>query len=488
MNKVHTHNANEFAVLMIQCQLDEKPAAVFDSNGNIVAANELFESMMIIEEYGEKNIFSHFPILESIVSMADEELRFYSLPPSTRLTVKSLFTSSKHLFLAVMDFPEASSHQDSFNTEKSVNTKESELMQLGALADRTAHDLNNLLTALFGNVAQLKKIVTDVSASEVISIIEQALSRATKINSQLLRSKKNETSNEFIDVTELSREISSVMEVKSNGKLEFEISISPDLVMWKANATKVYQLLQNLCINAYESSESLDRIPRIALSFSNLEVSQENRESFPELSMGSYVFIEVSDNGCGISEENISHIFEKHFSTKERELDSGIGLFASLQIVKEFDGAIKVRSKLGEGTTFSVCFPAHEYHLLNKDASKTVVIVDDEKMILDLFAEMLEELGYVSRIYSDPLDFLKDVQNELSFGLAIIDYTMPNQNGLECIAQLREKHPSVPVILSSGTNEYEEHLSPRSLNVTEIISKPYNFEILQQVIKKLLSN
>lgn len=481
-----TDKANEFAVLMLQCQLDEKPAAVFDYTGAIVATNELFESMMIIEEFGEKNIFSHFPILESMVSMADEELRFYSLPPSTRLTVKSLFTSSNHLFLAVIDFPESSATQETFTPETPEKHKDAELLQLGLLADRTAHDLNNLFTALSGSISQLKKIVSEDAAQNVILTLEQIIARAIKINSQLLRSKKNENTIEFIDAKLISEEIKSVLDVKSHGLLDFNLEIASDLVMWKANTTKVYQLLQNLCINALESIEGLERIPKISLTFSNLEVSQQNRESYPEFSNGKYVLIEVCDNGCGISKENLSSIFEKHFSTKNRELDSGIGLYASLQIVKEFGGIIRVNSKLGEGTTFSVSFPAYESQFNAHDLSRTIVIVDDEKLILDLFSEILEELGYQSITYSDPMKFLNDLHGELNFGLAIIDYTMPNLNGLECIAKLREVNADVPVILSSGNNEYEGTHTPESLRVTEIISKPYNFEILQKVIKNLL--
>jgi len=187
-------------------------------------------------------------------------------------------------------------------------------------------------------------------------------------------------------------------------------------------------------------------------------------------------------------EENIQQIFDPYFSTKVKETGSGLGLYVTYGIIKAHKGHIEVTSIPDAGTRFDVFIPAFEPKELEKQPApdKIILLVDDEIMLRDLLAELLESNGYYVVIVSTGEEALKVLTEEIRADLVIIDYNMPGMNGLECIKKIRELKFTMPIILSSGSLSVEENLNPAEIGINSILSKPYEFESMLGTIQKLI--
>jgi CheY-like chemotaxis protein len=200
------------------------------------------------------------------------------------------------------------------------------------------------------------------------------------------------------------------------------------------------------------------------------------------------LYFSVSDSGTGIKEENLQRIFDPYFSTKEKETGSGLGLYVAYGIIKAHQGHIDVTSAENEGTTFEVFIPAYEPASFEKSAfsNKIILLADDEIMLRDLLAELLESSDYsVIRVQSG-VEALKVLTEEIKVDLLIIDYNMPEMNGIECLKKIKELGIRMPVILSSGSLSFAEDLDMQELGVSSLLTKPYEFDTMLTTIQKLI--
>ena len=250
------------------------------------------------------------------------------------------------------------------------------------------------------------------------------------------------------------------------------------------NGTEIYQILLNLCVNAKESIEGNGKI---VLSGSNLLVDDSNTINYPLLDRGKFVKFSVSDTGTGIDEENLSKIFDPYFSTKQKDTGSGLGLYVSYGIIKAHKGHIDVTSSKGIGTTFDVYLPVFEPQksIKPRESDKIIMLADDEEMLSDLLAEMLESSGYYVIKVRSGEEVITVLTEELKVDLLIIDYNMPAMNGLECIAKIRSLNFKLPVILSTGSISFEDEDLKR-YKVSKKIMKPYEFDTMLSTIKQLI--
>jgi CheY-like chemotaxis protein len=250
------------------------------------------------------------------------------------------------------------------------------------------------------------------------------------------------------------------------------------------NGTEIYQILLNLCVNAKESIEGKGKI---VLSASNILVDDSNVINYPLLDRGKYVKFSVGDTGSGIDEENLSKIFDPYFSTKQKDTGSGLGLYVSYGIIKAHKGHIDVTSRKGIGTTFEVYLPVFEAQkvIKPKDTDKMIMLADDEEMLSELLAEMLESSGYYVIKVKSGEEVITVLTEELKVDLLIIDYNMPVMNGLDCISKIRSLNFNLPVILSSGSLRFEDEDLKR-YKVNSKIMKPYEFDTMLDTIKKLI--
>lgn len=360
------------------------------------------------------------------------------------------------------------------------------LETIGKLSSGMAHDFNNLLSSIFGSLHLLRNRVPESeNVFRLIDNIENCSVRARDLTKGLLSfGKPTAKRKEIVMPNFLLSEISKVVTQTFPSTITLEEKISEGLHNILGNGTEIYQILLNLCVNAKESIEGKGKI---ILSASNLLVDDSNIIEYPLLDRGKYIKFSVSDNGTGIDEDNISKIFDPYFSTKQKDTGSGLGLYVSYGIIKAHKGHIDVTSKKGSGTTFDVYLPVFEPRESSKqkDSDKIIMLADDEEMLSELLAEMLESSGYYVIKVKSGEEALTVLTEELKVDLLIIDYNMPEMNGLECIGKIRNLNFNLPVILSSGSLRFDDEELSR-YKVSSKIMKPYEFDTMLDTIKKLI--
>ena len=376
---------------------------------------------------------------------------------------------------------------------RELNTAlESRLLQaqkletIGKLSSGMAHDFNNLLSSIFGSLHLLRSRVPESeNVIRLIDNIENCSVRARDLTKGLLSfGKPTAKRKEVVMPNFLLNEISKVVTQTFPAVITLEEKVDSGLHNILGNGTEIYQILLNLCVNAKESIEGKGKI---IISASNLLVDDSNIISYPLLDRGKFVRFSVADTGSGIDEENLSKIFDPYFSTKQKDTGSGLGLYVTYGIIKAHKGHVDVTSRRGAGTTFDVYLPAFEplESLKQKETDKIIMLADDEEMLSELLAEMLESSGYYVIKVKSGEEVITVLTEELKVDLLIIDYNMPNMNGLECIGKIRSLNFNLPVILSSGSIRFENEDLTR-YRVSSKIMKPYEFDTMLETIKKLI--
>ncbi|MCS7052727.1 MAG: ATP-binding protein, partial [Ignavibacterium sp.] len=357
---------------------------------------------------------------------------------------------------------------------------------IGKLASGFAHDFNNLLATIFGSISLLKNKVANIpNALNLIENIENSSNRARDLVKGILSfGKPTQQRKEIVFLDNIFNELSKVIQETFPKSIKIVFDISDSLFKVVGNSTEIYQILLNLCVNA---KEAIVGEGSITIKAENFIVDNSNIYQFPNMNIGHYVKISVSDTGVGISEENLSKIFEPYFSTKQKDTGSGLGLFITSQLVKDMNGYIDVESKLNVGTTFKIFIPAviiKEQSVINTK-EKIIMIADDEEMLNDLLGDLLESNGFYVLKVNNTNEIIRILSEELKVDLLIIDYNLPEINGIECVMRLREMGLDMPVIVASGVSSFNnEELKKAKINKT--IQKPYDFETILEEIKRII--
>jgi len=374
------------------------------------------------------------------------------------------------------------------------------LESLGVLAGGIAHDFNNILMVVLGNAdLALMRIAPESPARENLMQIEQAAGRAADLARQMLAySGKGRFVIENLGLTAIVEEMAHMLEVSVSKKALLRYNFTPDLPAVSADATQLRQVILNLVINASEAIG--DQSGVIAITTGAMECDRGYLSETwidDQLPEGTYVSLEVADNGCGIDREIIPKIFDPFFTTKFT--GRGLGMAAVLGIVRGHKGAIKVYSEAGKGTTFKLLLPA-----LSRSAqplipsvsapatwrgSGTVLLVDDEETIRALGKEMLEAIGFQVLTASDGREAL-EVFALSPDGIAcvLLDLTMPRLDGEQTFRELRRLRPDQRVIISSGYNEQEVTQKFVGKGLSGFIQKPYKVTEVSRKMREVLGD
>ncbi len=384
---------------------------------------------------------------------------------------------------------------NSIRTRELNDALEARLLQaqkletIGKLSSGMAHDFSNLLSSIFGSLNLLKKRVPErEDIYRLLDNIENSSIRAKDLTKGLLSfGKPTPKRKELIKPNLLLSEIEKVITQTFPLNIGFEYEVDENLNNILGNGTEIYQVLLNLCVNAKESIEGRGKITLIS---KNRTINESNIINYPLLAKGNYVWFSVIDTGSGIKEEYLSRIFDPYFSTKDRQTGSGsgLGLYVTYGIIKAHNGHIDVSSVPGKGTTFDVFIPAYEPTAAKKiiPAEKIILLADDEIMLRDLLAELLESYGYNVIKVSTGTEVLKVLIEEIKVDLVIIDYNMPGMNGLDCIRQIRGLEFKLPIILSSGSLSLQSNFDFKSMGISDLLNKPYEFETMLETIQRLI--
>jgi PAS domain S-box-containing protein len=372
------------------------------------------------------------------------------------------------------------------------------LESLGVLAGGIAHDFNNLLTGILGNASLARQELPPSSLGQpMLDQIEMAARRAADLCKQMLAySGKGRFVIQRLDVNKLIEDTTHLLQISIAKNCILRLNLGANLPVVRADATQLRQVIMNLVINASEAVGSRSGV--LALSTGIARVDAEYLKGFrPDASPapGDYVFIEVSDNGCGMDGVTLSKIFDPFFTTKFT--GRGLGLAAVLGIVRGHKGGLKVYSEPGKGTTFKLFFPVASGQAQDSvnpyadtvsfKGSGTVLVVDDEETVRTVAARMLERLGFTVVLANDGREGMEKFRaNPNRFSLVLLDLTMPHLDGEETFRQMRTLNPSVRVILTSGFNQQEAVNRFAGKGLSGFIQKPFELGSLIQVIRSVL--
>ncbi len=368
------------------------------------------------------------------------------------------------------------------------------LESLGILAGGIAHDFNNILTAIIGNAdLALMRINRESPAVDNLHRIEQAAARAADLAKQMLAySGKGKFLVESLDLNRLLEEMLHMLEVSISKNAVLRLNLTKPLPTVDADATQIRQIIMNLVINASEAIG--DRSGVISATTGCMECDERYLKDVwldENLAQGLYVYLEISDSGCGMDKETMAKLFDPFFTTKFT--GRGLGMSAVMGIVRGHRGAIKVYSEPGRGSSFKILLPASGRSVDLKDdiakndwrGSGRVLLVDDEETVRVIGAELLKELGFTVVTADDGRQALDMFRNSPDFAFVILDLTMPHMDGEQCFRELRHLKPDVKVIISSGYNEYEVSRKFIGKGLAGFIQKPYRLGELKEAVKKL---
>jgi len=373
------------------------------------------------------------------------------------------------------------------------------LESLGVLAGGIAHDFNNILMAILGNAdLVLMDMSTANPAYGNVREIELAAKRAADLSRQMLAySGKGRFLIEKLNLNEAVDEMTHMLEVSISKKAVIKYHYCDNLPLIEADATQIRQIIMNLVTNA---SEAIDRTSGvISITTGVMDCDREYLKSTyldESLVEGQYVYLEVTDTGCGMSDESLENLFDPFYSTKFT--GRGLGLSAVLGIIRGHSGSIKVYSELRKGTSIEVLFPiCSDSDRLPEDdssgvevpwtSSGTVLLVDDEESILAIGKRMLEKIGFEVLTAPDgkrALEVFGECADDIE--LVILDLTMPHLDGEEAFRELRRIRSDVRVLMSSGYNEQEIAQRFAGKPLAGFLQKPYVLGDLESKIREII--
>ncbi|MFP4459842.1 MAG: PAS domain S-box protein [Candidatus Zixiibacteriota bacterium] len=373
--------------------------------------------------------------------------------------------------------------------------KYQKLESIGTLAGGIAHDFNNLLMSLFGNISIARsEIAGGHPAIEPLENAEKSMSRATKLTKQLLTfSKGGNPIIENVDMKHLIQE--SVKFDLSGSNVRAVYDIPNDLWNAKVDKGQIHQVISNLVING---AQAMPGGGHIYIKLENKVIADND---ILNLKKGKYIKLTVRDEGIGIEEKNLERIFDPYFSTKQK--GSGLGLATTYSIIKRHGGHISVKSKLGEGTIFSILIPATDKKPKKENADiisdepvksleHKILVMDDDDMICEVVNAMLGRLGYNTTITNSGEEaieeFRKAYLHQDPFGAVILDLTIPGKmGGQETVQEILRIDPDAKCIVASGYASDEALSSYQDYGFVGAAEKPYSMDKLKSILNSIFS-
>jgi two-component system cell cycle sensor histidine kinase/response regulator CckA len=349
---------------------------------------------------------------------------------------------------------------------------------LGVLAGGLAHDFNNLLVAILGNAdLGLRDTKPGAPGRPALENIRHASLRAAELTDQLLAyAGRGGVSSSRVEPAPLVEELLRISAPRMPATIAVRVTI-PDELGILGDAAQVRQVLLNLIGNARDAIGT--RAGTITISARSVEhdgtVHADDVVTAPA---GSYAAIEVTDSGDGMNRETRRRIFEPFFTTKPT--GHGLGLAAVLGIVRAHGGGLRLTSALGEGSRFVVLWPAaiaSEPPRVENPSTRRVLVIDDEDLVRDVVARMVEDLGYSALTASDGVAGLELLDRE-QVDVVLVDLTMPRMSGADVIAAVRKRHPTLPVVLCTGYDR--DRRGP--VEADAYLPKPFRIEALEQTL------
>jgi len=367
---------------------------------------------------------------------------------------------------------------------------------IGTLAGGIAHDFNNILMGIQGNASLLDmRLEPGHPGHEKVQNIEKYVESGTELSRQLLgfarRGKYNVKASDINDIIEKS----ASMFARTKKEIRVHHQLAPEIWTVEVDRGQIEQTLLNLYVNAWQAMpEGGD----LYLMTENLFLDENYVRPF-KVKPGCYVKITVADSGVGIDKADMARVFEPFFTTKEMGRGTGLGLASVYGIVKGHGGHINVYSEKGRGTTFTIYLPASAQQEAEADmrtapdtvqkGQETVLLVDDEAMIIDVGRGLLGELGYTVMTAGSGAEALEVYrQNSGRINLVVMDMIMPGLGGGETFDRLKRINPNVKVLLCSGYSINGQASKIMERGCDGFIQKPFTLMQLSVKVREILDN
>jgi PAS domain S-box-containing protein len=386
--------------------------------------------------------------------------------------------------------------------EEEKTQLESELHQsqkmesIGRLAGGVAHDFNNILQAILGNVElALGQTKPDDTIHQDLLEVQSASLRAADLTHQLLAFARKQTiAPRLIDLNQTVEGMLSMLRRLVGDDVRLVWTPAAELWPVRMDPAQTDQILANLCVN---SRDAMGGNGEIQIETKNVHVDELHASRHEGFSPGDYVLLMVSDTGCGMGKETQERIFEPFFTTKDMGRGTGLGLSTVYGIVRQNHGHIAVYSEPGKGTTFRLYLPRSRNARMEAPAeapakpltrgNETLLLVEDELAILKLTTKILEQQGYTVLAANDPADAIQLVRDHAGpIHLLLTDIVMPRMNGRELSERLKAIHPKIKCLFMSG---YPANVIARQGILEEgvhFIQKPFSMADLDAKIRKAL--
>jgi PAS domain S-box-containing protein len=366
---------------------------------------------------------------------------------------------------------------------------------LGTLAGGIAHDFNNILSAVIGYTELSFLDLADPSdpLHQKLESILHAGNRAKELVSQILTfSRMKEQILTPVSIAPIVKEALKLLQASLPANIELKDQISTQQKVM-ADPTQIHQIIMNLCTNAYHAMEEKGGLLSVALT----ATSFDDPAFIPhaDLSPGPYLQLTIEDTGTGISPVVMDSIFDPYFSTKDKNKGTGLGLAVVHGIVKSHDGAISVNSRMGVGSVFRVVLPAVEDATDDENIKRPslprgdekVLLVDDEKALVDIGCKMLERLGYDVKGVVGSIEALEIFKlSPERFDLVVTDLNMPGMAGDRLAQEITRIRPGVPIILCTGFSDRVDEKRARSLGIQKRLMKPLTMNSMATAVRSVL--
>lgn len=385
---------------------------------------------------------------------------------------------------------------------------------IGTMAGGIAHDFNNILFPILGCAEMLiEDSPTGSSQREFLNEILKAGQRAKELVKQILTFSRQEHHEVMpLSIQPIVKEIIKLSRAMLPSTITIEQDIPKECCMVMADPAQMHQVMMNLITNAFHAMEDTGGTLAIRISetenppsdfIDRLQAKNRRENDFDSvdssrLPSGKYLCIEVSDTGIGMDESARKRIFEPYFTTKEMGKGTGLGLSVVHGIVKGCKGNIAITSEPGKGTSFKVYIPgikqktfhSAEPSMLQKyTGNETILVVDDEPVVVKMLGIILKRAGYKPVVHTDSLEALNAFREQPDiYRLVITDLTMPGITGDKLCSALKEINPNIPVILCTGFSTKASDLETGDSSIDRVIMKPIISHDLLKTVRELLES